>query len=264
MHPMQSIAVRAARAAGNVIMRNYDQRDQLKVDSKGLRDFVTDVDRHAERMVTDTILKTYPRHGILGEEGDAIEGDGIHQWVIDPLDGTTNYLMGFPHFSVSIALKVRGRVELGLVYDPFKEELFIASKGNGATLNDKRIRVRPTKHMSGAITATGFPFRHEQLREKHARLFAAVIEKTGDARRTGSAALDLAYVAAGRIDAYWEFGLNEWDIAAGSLLVQEAGGLVGDFQGGHSHLSTGDIVAAPPKLFADFLKTVRPYLKPAA
>lgn len=264
MHPTLTIAKRAALAASKVILRNLDRLDQLTINEKARNDFVSEVDVQAEREIIKILRKTYPDHAILAEEsGSQGELDPEYQWVIDPLDGTTNYLHGLPHFAVSIALKVRGRLEAGLVYDVLRQELFMASRGNGALLNERRIRVKPLNAIDGALLGTGFPLRQPKHMPAYLAGFAALAERCGEVRRAGSAALDLAYVAAGRLDGFWEIGLAEWDMAAGALLVQEAGGLVGDFSGGADYLRTGNLVAGSPKVFKGLLQTLQPTLTPA-
>ncbi len=259
MQPMLNIAVRAARNAGKLIVRNLDRIDQLTIANKQRNDFVTEVDRQAEQEIIKVLHKAYPDHAILAEESGEQAGNDF-QWVIDPLDGTTNFLHGFPQFAVSIALRHRGRLEQAVVYDPLRQELFTASRGAGALLNDRRIRVTNQNTLEGALLGTGFPFRDQQHMDSYLGMFRDLSKDTAGIRRPGSAALDLAYLAAGRIDGFWEIGLSIWDIAAGVLLIQEAGGLVGDFAGGHDHLDTGNIVAATPKLFPAILKTIRPHL----
>lgn len=264
MHPTLTIAKRAALAAAKVILRNLERLDHLSVSEKGRNDFVSEVDVQAEREIVNVLRRTYPDHAILGEEsGSHGAADAEYQWVIDPLDGTTNFLHGHPHFAVSIALKVRGRLEAGLVYDPLRQEMFTASRGAGAQLNDRRIRVRPLPGLEGALLGTGFPFRRPQHMPAYLACFAALASQCAEMRRAGSAALDLAYVAAGRLDGFWEIGLAEWDIAAGALLVQEAGGLVGDFGGGNDYLLSGNVVAGHPKVFKALLQTLQPHLTPA-
>jgi len=256
---MLNIAVRAARNAGNLIVRYLDRVDQLTISSKEHNDFVTEVDRGAEQEIIGVIRKAYPDHAILAEESGAQQGDD-YQWIIDPLDGTTNFLHGFPQFSVSIALRHEGRLEQAVVYDPMRQELFTASRGAGALLNDRRIRVSKQRALEGALLGTGFPYKDQQHLDAYLGMFRALMKDTAGIRRPGSAALDLAYVAAGRFDGFWEIGLNIWDMAAGVLLVQEAGGLVSDFAGGHDFLSTGNIVAATPKLLPAMLKEIHPHL----
>jgi len=258
MHPMLNIAVRAARAAGNLIVRYCDRVDQLSIVAKERNDFVTEVDREAERQIIEVIHKAYPHHAILAEEsGDT--GEGEYVWIIDPLDGTTNFLHGFPQYSVSIALQHRGRLEQAVVYDPLRQELFTASRGDGAKLNDRRIRVSRQTQLLGALLGTGFPYKDQQNLDAYLGMFKALMKDTAGIRRPGSAALDLAYVAAGRIDGFWELGLKRWDMAAGILLIQEAGGLVSDLGGGHDFLRTGNIVAATPKLLPAMLREIHPF-----
>ncbi len=261
MHPMLNIAVRAARTAGNVIVRAIEQLDKVEVELKGTNDLVTNVDRSAEQAIIDTIRKSYPKHTIIGEECGLLPGeDNDYQWIIDPLDGTTNFVKGIPHFSVSIALKVKGRIDQAVVYDPVRGELFTASRGKGAQLNGFRIRVKQPKELNGAILATGFPFKQKQHLNAYMEIFKSLFIKTADMRRAGSAALDLAYVAAGRVDGFFEIGLKPWDIAAGELLVIEAGGMVSDFSGGHQHEKSGNIVAGSTRILKEILKDIRPHL----
>jgi myo-inositol-1(or 4)-monophosphatase len=259
MHPTLNIAVRAARSAGNVIIRNLGKLDSLSVHTKDRNDFVTEVDKKAEQEIIYILRKAYPDHSILAEESGAHQGND-YQWIIDPLDGTTNFLHGFPQFAVSIALRHKGRLEQGVVYDPLRQELFTASRGGGAMLNDRRIRVTSRKTLDGALLGTGFPFKSQQHLETYLDMFRALFPHTAGIRRPGSAALDLSYVAAGRLDGFWEIGLNIWDMAAGVLLIQEAGGLSSDFVGGSNHLESGNLVAGNPKLFAEILKTIRPHV----
>ncbi len=259
MHPMINIAVRAARGAGNVLLRYYDRVDTLTVTAKGKNEFVSEVDRAAEQVIIETLRNAYPNHAILAEESGRSEGNE-YQWVIDPLDGTTNYLHGFPQFSVSIALKHKGVLEHGLVYDPLREEMFTASRGSGAFLNDRRIRVSPRKGLDGALLGTGFPYRDYGHMDAYMALFRQLMQETAGIRRPGSAALDLAYVAAGRLDGFWEFGLSEWDMAAGALLVREAGGTVSDLSGGDRFLESGNVVAGGLKVHGALLSAMRPHL----
>jgi myo-inositol-1(or 4)-monophosphatase len=257
MNPTLNIAVRAARSAGNVIIRNLGKLDTLAIHTKDRNDFVTEVDRRAEQEIIFILRKAFPDHGILAEESGLQEGDE-YQWIIDPLDGTTNFLHGFPQFAVSIALRHKGRMEQGVIYDPLRQELFTATRGAGATLNDRRIRVTKRNTLEGSLLGTGFPFKSQQHLDTYLDMFRALFPQTAGIRRAGSAALDLAYVAAGRLDGFWEIGLSIWDMAAGVLLIQEAGGLSSDFSGGDNHLESGNIVAGNPKLFAEILKTIRP------
>jgi len=259
MHPTVNIATQAARAAGRVMLRHMDRLDRINVTAKRHNDFVSDVDRQAEAEIIDVIRQTYPDHRILAEEsGDVGSGDNL--WIIDPLDGTTNYLHGFPQFAVSIAFSHKNRLETGLIYDPVKEEMFIAARGSVAMLNDRRIRVSGRNGLEGALLGTGFPFRRLDILDSYIDTLRALSAQCGDVRRAGAAALDLAYVAAGRLDGFWEIGLSKWDLAAGALLIQEAGGLVGDFGGGHEFLETGNVIAGTPKVFKGIVQTIHPFL----
>ncbi len=259
MNPTTNIAVRAARQAGNVLLRYHSRLDTLKVSEKQPNDFVSEVDRAAEQAIVNTIRKVYPDHGFLAEEGGR-HGGGDYQWIIDPLDGTTNYLHGLPQFSISIALKYRDQLVTAVVYDPLREELFTADKGNGAYLNDRRIRATNHKGLAGALLGTGFPFRDQRFLDPYLRMLKAFIRDTAGIRRPGSAALDLAYVAAGRTDGFWELGLESWDFAAGVLLVREAGGIVSDLAGGERHFDTGNIVAGGLRVHKEMLAVIRPFL----
>ncbi len=261
MHPALNIAIKAARKAGNVILRGMDRLDAQNVSLKGKNDYVSDVDRQAEREIVAVLRKAYPSHAILAEEGGAQAGDD-YQWIIDPLDGTTNYVHGFPQFAVSIALTHRGRLEAGIVYDPLREEMFTASRGAGALLNDRRLRVTQLKGLEGALLGTGFPFRQQEHLPAYVEMFKALHNGTAGIRRAGSAALDLAYVAAGRLDGFWEIGLSRWDMAAGVLLIREAGGMVCDFSGGEDFLDTGNIVAGNAKILSAILQGITPHLTP--
>lgn len=261
MHPMLNIAVRAARSAGNVIARACGQLDMVQKQQKGTNDFVTNVDKEAEQAIVQVLKKSFPTHGIVGEEhGDYGNNDSEFQWIIDPLDGTTNFIKGIPHFAVSIALKHQGKLDQAVVFDPLRGELFTASRGRGAQLNGTRIRVNNLPDMGGTILATGFPFKNKTHIPAHSAMLTGLLAEAADIRRTGSAALDLAYVAAGRFDGFFEIGLKPWDIAAGELIVREAGGLVCDFVGGNNHLRSGNVVAAAPKVLASMLKGIRPHL----
>lgn len=248
MNPMLNIAIRAARKAGNVIAKNYERRDDIQTSKKGINDYVTSVDKAAEAEIIEIIQKSYPDHTIISEELGALEGkDSDIQWVIDPLDGTTNFVKGLPHFSVSIAIRVKNRTEVGVVYDPIRNELFTAVRGEGAKLNEVRLRVDSQNELNGAILATGFPFKQPSLMPTQFAIMNNLIDEAADFRRTGSA-LDLCYVASGRVDGYFEMGLKPWDCAAGDLIVREAGGLVCDFNAGHGYLRSGNIVAAPARI----------------
>ena len=257
MHPLLSIAVRAARSAGNIILRASTRLDRIKKIEKQPNDFVTDIDQLAEREIIQQIHYLYPHHGILAEEGGHIQGDDEYVWIIDPIDGTTNFIHGFPHFSVSIAIQYKGRIEHGVIYDPIKQELFTATRGSGAFLNDQRIRVSQQRRLAGSLIGTGFPFRHPELLDVYLEMFKKISVEAAGIRRAGSAALDLAYVACGRLDGFWEFKLSPWDIAAGAILIRESGGLISDFDGAAAFLETGTVVAGAPKVFKELLQTVR-------
>ena len=248
MHPLVNIAVGAARSAGNLIMRHYDRVDELHVQTKQRNDFVTEVDRSAEARIIEHIHRANPNHAILGEESGASGSDEV-RWIIDPLDGTTNFLHGFPQFAVSIGIEVRGKLEHGVVYNPYTQELYTASRGAGASLDGRRIRVSRASSLDGALLGTGFPFRDDQDIDAYVALFKDVMANTAGVRRAGAAALDLAFVAAGRLDGFWEQGLKPWDMAAGIVLVREAGGMVGDMAGRGDPMNTGNIVAGNPKVY---------------
>ena len=262
MHPMLNIAVRAARQAGTVITRSIDHIDTLSITNKAQNDYVSEVDRQAEQEIINIIHKAYPNHGILAEESGAQAGDDDYIWIIDPLDGTTNFLHGFPQFAVSIAVEHKGKLTQAVIYDPLRQELFTASRGQGAQLNNRRLRVAKLTGLEGALLGTGFPFKQKMYLDVYLQMFKALFSKTAGIRRAGSAALDLAYVAAGRLDGFWEFGLNKWDLAAGALLIQEAGGLVGNLTGHHEFMESGNLVAGNPKVFKAILQTIQPYLTP--
>ena len=260
MHPLLNIANSAARQAGEIIVRHLDQLDRIKISQKNQKEVFSEVDVKAEQVIIQAIHKAYPDHGIIAEESGVVQEQSELIWLIDPLDGTNNYLHGFPFYSVSIAVQINGRIEHGLVYDPLRHECFMASRGGGCRLNERRIRVSKQNHLAEAMLGTGFSVRTEAVINRYFPTLQAVFGKCAGLRRTGSAALDLAYVASGRLDAYWEFGLKPWDIAAGALLVKEAGGLVSDPFGGETFLKTGDIVAGTPKVFKSLIQTIRPAL----
>lgn len=262
MQPMLNIAIRTAHHAGDFILRKINKLPDLKIEEKAPNDYVTEVDRETEARIIDELLKAYPGHGILAEESGEIEAKDEFRWIIDPLDGTTNYLHGFPHYAVSIACEHKGRLAHGVVYDPIKQETFAASRGDGATLNNRRIRVSNLKSTQAALLATGFPFKNRQHLEEFQKLFGAFYATVSDIRRAGSAALDLAYVAAGRLDGYWESGLGAWDLAAGALIVREAGGLVTDYAGDEHFLENGQIVAGNARVIAEMLRQIQKHLKP--
>lgn len=265
MHPTLNIAVKAARRAATVINRASTQIDLLTVESKAPNDFVTEVDRAAEAAIIEVLRDAYPQHGILAEESGSTGGaeDSEYQWIIDPLDGTTNFLHGFPQYAVSIALARNGILEHAVVFDPTRNELFTASKGSGAFLNDRRIRVTRRTRLAESLIGTGFPFREFKHLDAYLAMFRELTQKTAGIRRPGAAALDLAYVASGRLDGFWEMGLQPWDMAAGVLLIQEAGGLVSDLSGESAFMQTGNVVAGAPKVFAQLLAAIQPH-RPAA
>ncbi len=257
---MLSIAVKAAREAGRIINRASQDVGALKIQSKTFNDFVSEVDRSAEQAIIDTIRDAYPDHGFLGEESGKSNSEAENIWIIDPLDGTTNFLHNFPQYCVSIALQQKGVLTQAVIYDPVRNDLFTATKGRGAFLNDKRIRVTNRTKLQASLISTGFPFRDFTHLDTYLAMLKDMIKNTTGIRRPGSAALDLAYVAAGFTDGFFEINLSTWDIAAGGLLVQEAGGMVGDFEGNESWLTTGNIVAANAKVFSQMLQILSPHL----
>ncbi len=257
MHPMLNIAVRAARVAGNIIARGFENRDELDTQAKGDNDFVTKIDKEAEQAIISKIKQSYPDHAFYGEESGKQGDDETFTWVIDPLDGTTNFIKGIPHFCVSIALLHKGRLDQAVVFDPIRGELFTASKGSGAQLNGYRIRASKARDLNQTVLATAFPFKQKELMPEFNAQFTQIFAAAGDVRRSGSAALDMAYVAAGRYDGYWEKGINPWDIAAGELLVREAGGLVTDFKGNNDPLYSGEIVAGSPRVVQQLVKHLK-------
>jgi len=259
MHPMLNTAVKAARRAGSVINRASNNLDVIKVERKQQNDFVSDVDRAAEQAIVETLLDAYPTHSILAEEGGS-RGDSEFQWIIDPLDGTTNFLHGFPQYAVSIALRQNGTITQGVIYDPVNNDLFTASRGVGAFLNDRRIRVTKRVNLQDALVGTGLPFRDFQHVDAYMAMLKDLLPRCAGIRRPGAASLDLAYVACGRFDGFFELGLSPWDIAAGVLLVQEAGGLVSDVAGNENYLDSGNVVAGSPKIFAQILQALAPHL----
>jgi len=259
MEPMVNIALKAARKAGDMMVRAADELDRLPVDSKGTNDFVSEVDRNSEREIIYSLQKTYPDHAFIGEEGGRSgPDDADYVWVIDPLDGTTNYLRGIPHYAVSLACLFKGKLEHACIVNPVLREEFTASRGRGAQFNGRRMRVSNALGLEGALIGTGIPFKGHCEAElpAYASCLAEIAGRSAGIRRAGAASLDLAYVAAGRLDAFWEMGLSSWDMAAGALLVKEAGGLVGDFEGGERYLDSGDIVAGNPRTFKAVLQIV--------
>ncbi len=250
MHALLNVAVMAARNAGNVLIRKLANPEKLKVDQKARNDFVSDADHAAEAAIIDTVRKHYPDHAILAEESGR-DGDSDVVWIIDPLDGTTNYLHGFPVFAVSIGVEVNGRIEHGVVYDPARQELFTASRGAGAQLDGRRIRASGRSKLDQALIGTGFPYKLvDEEMTPYLRMLETVLRNTSGVRRPGAAALDLCYVAAGRLDGFWETNLNAWDLAAGSLMIREAGGIVSGLDGSENYLETGHVLAGTPKIYA--------------
>jgi myo-inositol-1(or 4)-monophosphatase len=263
LNPMLNIAVKAARAAGAIINRASLDLDILKVNTKSPNDFVTEVDQAAEAAIIEILLTAYPGHGILAEESGREHGskDSEYVWIIDPLDGTTNFIHGFPVYAVSIALAHRGVVQQAVVYDPARNDLFYASKGRGAFLNDRRLRVSRRTRMQDSLIGTGFPFRKGDNFRRYVKMFEEVMQHCAGLRRPGAAALDLCYVAAGYYDGFFETGLNPWDVAAGSLMITEAGGLIGNFTGEPDYLFQREVVAGNPKIYGQLVQMLSPYTR---
>jgi myo-inositol-1(or 4)-monophosphatase len=261
LHPMLNIAVKAARAAGSIINRAALDVERLTITAKGINDFVTEVDHAAEQVIIETLLTAYPGHAILAEESGRAHGakHSEYLWIIDPLDGTTNFIHGFPVYGVSIALAFRGKVEQAVVYDPARNDLFLASKGRGAFLNDRRLRVSKRTRLGESLIGTGFPFRKGDNFKRYVEMFEQVMEHCAGVRRPGAAALDLCYVAAGWYDGFFETGLSPWDVAAGSLMITEAGGLIGNFTGEADFLYQREAVAGNPKIYGQLVKMLAPY-----
>jgi myo-inositol-1(or 4)-monophosphatase len=260
MHPILNVATKAAREAGKIINRASQDVGSLKIQTKDYNDFVSEVDRAAEDAIISILKEAYPTHGFYGEETGKTNLEAESIWIIDPLDGTTNFLHNFPSYCVSIALQEKGVLTQAVIYDPVHNDLFTATRGRGAFLNDKRIRVTNRSKLQDSLISTGFPFKDFSYLDTYLAIFKDMAKKTSGLRRPGSAALDLAYVAAGYADGFFEINLSPWDIAAGALLVQEAGGIVGDFEGNESWLRTGNIVAANPKVFGQMLQVIAPHL----
>lgn len=259
MQPMLNTAVRAARSAGDLILRASDNIGQLRIDQKGKNDYASEVDRKAEQEIIAIIKSAYPDHAILAEESGTHQGNDF-VWVIDPLDGTTNFLHGFPQYAVSIALKHKSRLEVAVIYDPLRDELFTAKRGGGAMLNNRRLRVTQQLSLKGALLGTGFPFKTDQHLDAYVGMFRTLTMECAGIRRAGSAALDLAYVAAGRLDGFWEIGIMEWDMAAGILLIKEAGGVVTDFSFNDNYLQSGNVIAASPKMHQLMYQLIEPHV----
>jgi myo-inositol-1(or 4)-monophosphatase len=263
MHALLNVAVMAAHRGGDTIIRSLPKLDRVEIEEKGRNDFVSEVDRNAERAIIDTILKHYPGHAILAEESGP-QGDSDYVWVIDPLDGTTNFLHGFPVFCVSVGLLYRNRPEHAAVYDPLRQELFTASRGRGAQLDGRRIRVSNQTFLERALIGTGFPFRDSNIPlPPYMKMLQTVLMHTSGVRRAGAAALDLCYVAAGRLDAFWETGLSKWDLAAGTLIIREAGGIISGMDGSEDFLDTGHVLTGTPKIYGALAKLLAPEIKSA-
>jgi len=256
-HPIVNIATSAAHLAGDLMRRELHKVESIPVTRKARHDYVTEIDKACEAQIVREIRRYHPEHAILAEES-GMQGESEALWIIDPLDGTSNYLHGIPHFAVSISYQFKGRTEHAVIYDPMRDELFIASRGKGASLNNKRIRVSDRLGLETAILATAFPFRQRQMMATYTGIFSAVYKKVEDIRRAGAAALDLAWVAAGRLDGYFEIGLKAWDVSAGAMLVREAGGVACDFEGQDQVESAGTILAAPYKLITPLRQLIEP------
>jgi myo-inositol-1(or 4)-monophosphatase len=263
LHPMLNVAVSAARAAGAIINRAALDIESVRIAQKQINDFVTEVDQKSEAAIIETLLTAYPGHAIWAEESGREHGaqDSEFVWIIDPLDGTTNFIHGFPIYCVSIALAVKGKVEQAVVYDPTRNDMFTATKGRGAYMNERRIRVSKRTQLQDCLVSTGFPYRPGDDLKKYMAMFSDVVQRVAGVRRPGAAALDLAYVAAGFSDAFFESGLQPWDVAAGSLLIQEAGGLVGNFSGEADFLEQNECMAGNPKIYAQMVPLLSKYSK---
>lgn len=258
MHPMLNIAIRAARKAGNHIAKSLETVDKIEITQKGNNSFITNINEEAEYLILETIKASYPDHSTIAEESGLIEGsDSSVQWIINPLDGTNNFVKGFPHFSVSIAVRINGKTEVACVYDPMLNELFTAQRGAGAQLNNARLRVSQLKDLQGTVLATGFPYNQKQHSESYLKILSALFTDCSDFRRTGSVALDLCYLAAGRVDGYFELGLKPWDLAAAELIARESGAILTDFAGGTEYMKSGNIVASSARGVKCMLKTIR-------
>ena len=263
LHPMINVAIKAARAAGSIINRAALDVESVRISQKQVNDFVTEVDHAAEKVIIETLLTAYPGHGILAEESGSTQGaqDSDYVWIIDPLDGTTNFIHGFPVYCVSIALAVKGKVEQAVIYDPSRNDLFTATKGRGAFMNDRRIRVSKRTRLQECLISTGFPFRPGDNFKNYMNMMADVMQRTAGMRRPGAAALDLAYVAAGFTDGFFETGLKPWDVAAGSLLVTEAGGLIGNFTGEADFMDHQECMAGAPRIYGQLVPLLSKYSK---
>ena len=259
MHPMLNVAVKAARRAGTVINRASLNLERLQVDRKQHNDFVTEVDKAAEAAIIETLSEAYPTHGFLAEETGEHNVDAENVWIIDPLDGTTNFIHGFPQYAVSIALAVNGITQQAVVYDPTRDELFTATRGSGAYLDRRRLRVATQDRLANALIGTGFPYREDQDLERYLKIVGEMSRQCAGLRRPGAASLDLAYVAAGRYDGFFESDLKPWDMAAGALLITEAGGLVGNYRGEEGFLKSGEVMAGNPRIYAQMVQCLAKY-----
>ena len=265
MHPLLNIAIQAIRNASKIILRCMDHLDKIEITHKKRNDVVTEVDRIAEQEIINTIHKAYPNHNILAEEsGFSSKDHSEFTWVIDPLDGTMNYVHQFPQFATAISVKKGNETEVAVIYDPIRNEMFTAVRGGGARLNDRRLRVSQIKKMDAALLGTGFPFQDLQYLKPYLAIFENIFPHAADIRCAGSAVLDLAYVAAGRLDGFWEFSLKEWDMAAGALLIKEAGGMVSDFNAEENYLDNGNIIAGNPKIYKELTQYIQDALQSAA
>jgi myo-inositol-1(or 4)-monophosphatase len=261
MQPMLNIATQAAIQAAKLINQYIDRVDLLRISRKGQNDFVTEVDKKSEEIIINHIETAYPKHQILAEESGARKTESDYQWIIDPLDGTNNFIHGYPQIAISIALQYKFRTVMGLIYDPISHEIFSALDGKGAKLNRRRIRISQPKVISRSLIATGFPFRETQSIDDYMKIFQDILKCSSDIRRSGSAALDLAYLAAGRLDGYWESDLKIWDIAAGILIIKEAGGVVTDFNNEENMLESGEVIAGGKLTHGNLLKIITRYKK---
>lgn len=253
---MLNIAIQAVRHAGRIIVQFIDRLDTVNINEKKRNDFITQVDELSEQEIIRTLRKAYPDHSILAEESGLQKKNEDYTWIIDPLDGTTNFIHGFPQFAISIALKCRNKLEVAVIYDPLRQELFTAVRGSGAQLNNRKIRVSSCQKINSALVGTGFPFKEKEFFPIYFQTFKAIFPQTTGVRRAGSATLDLAYLAAGRLDGFWEMSLEPWDMAAGVLLITEAGGFVTDFYGKKSYMENGTLIAGNLKVHKSLLETI--------
>ncbi|MDD9196014.1 inositol-1-monophosphatase [Aliivibrio sp. S3MY1] len=258
MHPMLNIAIRTARKAGDFVAKSFEQTDKIETTKKGNNEFITNIENDAQYMLVDMIKKSYPDHSIISEESGLIEGkDADVQWIIDPLDGTTNFVKGIPHFSISIAVRIKGRTEVACVYDPIRNELFTAQRGAGAQRNNQRVRVQELKDMNETILATGLPYRQKQHAASYSKVLSAMFVECSDIRSSGCPSLDLCYLAAARIDGFFALGLKPWEMAAADLIARESGVICTDFTGNTDYMKTGSLVAGSPRIVKSMLKKIR-------